>query len=271
MDYTIYLGKNDTDRTLHEFEGLVKGILLDNDLNKAELFVLKEWINENLRFISNKYKNKSIVKEVYITLHNFFKGIDKDKADEVFECLRNISFKSIYFDENTNNIHILIGILRGIIADKVINQKEVSNLIKWLKNHSELKSNYPYNTLIKLLKIGTSDEGNVEDVMHKLTTLCDNLSTDDVNKSVINYDIVVTFKEKHFCFSGYSNNYSRKEVQNIIENNGGIFHKSISKRVNYLILADNKSEGWAYGSYGRKIEDALKEGISIVPESVLAL
>ncbi len=270
MDYTLFLSKNDTDRTLHEFEGLVKGILLDNELNEKEVIALRTWIDNNTHFLSKS--NKGVTKNIFTDLYSaFYSKSGEILIDDIFMCLRNISFKSIYYKEDTTNIQILIGLLRGIVADRVINQKEINNLIVWLKDHSSLQSMYPYNLLVKLLQIGTVDEGIITDNEGKLMELCIGFESDYANQSVVNNDIEVIFANKHFCFSGYSDSYSKKEVQEKIESLSGFYHKSMCKKVDYLILGDKKSEGWAYGSYGRKVESALNNGIPVVSESVLSV
>jgi len=59
-----------------------------------------------------------------------------------------------------------------------------------------------------------------------------------------------------FCFSG-AQNRPRKELQEIVENNGGKFTTSITKTTNYLVLADPNSAS-------TKAQKARTQGIKII-------
>lgn len=62
-----------------------------------------------------------------------------------------------------------------------------------------------------------------------------------------------------FCITGSLNNFSRKELQEYIENNGGKVSGSVSKKTSYLINNDTESKS-------SKNESAKKNGVKIISE-----
>jgi NAD-dependent DNA ligase len=67
----------------------------------------------------------------------------------------------------------------------------------------------------------------------------------------------VVFQGKVFGFTGASTKYSRKEFEEIVQALGGIVARSVSKKLDYLIIGADGNPCWAYACYGRKVEMAV--------------
>jgi NAD-dependent DNA ligase len=82
----------------------------------------------------------------------------------------------------------------------------------------------------------------------------------------------ITYPGKGFVLSGQFA-YGRKNlVIDVIESKGGVVHTNVRRSTDYLLVGSFVSEGWAHGSYGRKIEAAMEgraagHGIAIVSEA----
>ncbi len=61
-----------------------------------------------------------------------------------------------------------------------------------------------------------------------------------------------------FRFTGASKNGPRKELEQIIANNGGIFKNTVTKATDYLIVGNDGNPCWAFSCYGRKVEKAIE-------------
>ena len=89
-----------------------------------------------------------------------------------------------------------------------------------------------------------------------------NLKTIGVNMEYIGEDIVENdnFINKKFVVTGTLDKYSRDEVKQIIENNGGVTSESVSKKTDVVIVGRDA---------GSKYDKALKLGIEIWNEEKL--
>ena len=67
----------------------------------------------------------------------------------------------------------------------------------------------------------------------------------------------LTFTDKTFACTGTLKKYSRSEIAQIIESNGGNFSSTVNKKVNYLILGDKG---------GSKLNKARSLNIEILSE-----
>ena len=92
--------------------------------------------------------------------------------------------------------------------------------------------------------------------------LINNLKNIGVNMEYIGEDIVENdnFVNKKFVVTGTLDKYSRDEVKQIIENNGGLTSESVSKKNDVVIVGKDD---------GSKYDKALKLGIEIWDEEKL--
>lgn len=67
-----------------------------------------------------------------------------------------------------------------------------------------------------------------------------------------------TIRNKSFAITGKKQRYSREELIELIEHNGGDYKKSITNDLDYLIAGDNA---------GSKLNEAKQKGISIISEA----
>ena len=82
----------------------------------------------------------------------------------------------------------------------------------------------------------------------------------------------ITFEGKTFCFTGAFSNYTRNAATRFVEERNGLIAKSVSGKVDYLVIGSEGNPAWAYACYGRKVEQAVqmrKEGhkITLVHEN----
>jgi len=67
----------------------------------------------------------------------------------------------------------------------------------------------------------------------------------------------ITYYGKKFVFTGKFDFGSRIDCFRHIENKGGVPQQSVTVDTDYLVIGSLKSEQWASGSFGRKMEKAL--------------
>jgi len=200
---------------------------------------------------------------------------------EKYEQLKAKIFRAPYMKDR--NIDELIGLVKGVLADDVVNEQEASFILDWIEKHFDEKdlNNYPINIihdrLVATLKDNKLTQSEAED-LKKLFTMfiggkpiseqvADMTSTLPLCKPAP--DIV--FDGKTFCFTGAFTIGTRTQCEALVKSKGGKTSKSITKKTNYLVVGIIGSEAWIHTTYGRKIEKAVEYrekglDISIVSE-----
>ncbi|MBE9397622.1 BRCT domain-containing protein [Pontibacterium sp. N1Y112] len=173
-------------------------------------------------------------------------------------------------------IDTLIGLSKGLIADGKINQAEAEFLYGWLIQNRQASENPLIVNLLEkvssmledrvldleesaeLLRILQQVSGEASDIgeLAKTTTL-------PINQPLP----PISFKERSFLFTGTCTFGTRKQCNEATESLGGLIAKSVTKKLDYLVLGTYVTDSWAHESYGRKIEKAMEyrdDGLPIV-------
>ena len=78
----------------------------------------------------------------------------------------------------------------------------------------------------------------------------------------------VTFTNRAFCFTGKLCDLKRTAAEREVRARGGLTLDHVNERLDYLVVGDQASPAWKFGTYGRKIEVAreLRQGGAKRPE-----
>ena len=132
-----------------------------------------------------------------------------------------------------------------------------------------------YKNIDNLMKASYEELNNIRDIGPVLAksifeffnneeniVLINNLKNIGVNMNYIGEDVVenVNFINKKFVVTGTLKKYSRDEIKEIIENNGGTTSESVSKKTDIVIVGENA---------GSKYDKAVSLGIEIWDEDKL--
>ncbi|KAA0257562.1 NAD-dependent DNA ligase [Deferribacter autotrophicus] len=196
-------------------------------------------------------------------------------TDRVFNfCLSDVVDRQV--DE-------LIGLCKGVIADRVITESEAKYILKWLENNKESLNMYPNNIIYDRLSVmfadGVLDEEEKKDLLNLLADITGERVDSDYSLHNLSARLPYTnplpeieYEGRVFCFTGQLASMPRSKAAKIVEQKGGIFKKDFSKQVNYLVVGIISNPNWKHSTHGRKIEKALtyinNEGldIKIIPE-----
>jgi len=164
----------------------------------------------------------------------------------------------------------LQGILAGIVADGKITEEELSGLNEWLKNHTVLRTVWPYDEIDALIYEIMSD-GIIDEQEHfVLVNFCNQFLLNTTNMVLdlpIGEELLRTgvcsampeldFKRKLFCLTGSFENGPKNLIAEDIIKLGGKVSKGVRKDLDYLIVGGNGNDCWAFACYGRKVEKAM--------------
>ncbi len=162
----------------------------------------------------------------------------------------------------------LIGICKGMAADGVVNQAEAEALLKWLGANREISKQWPANVLYSRVcemlvdgRIDATEQAELLDTLNQLAgpigagpspqNISTSLPLDDPPPDI-------SFENRVFCFTGQFVSATRPECQNLVKQLGGSTVKNPTRNTHYVVVGELGSRDWAHGSYGRKIEAAVK-------------
>lgn len=273
------------DKLFANLISIIDGMLSDGVITDQEIIYLDTWLLEAEQLIGNgiirslRIRISGILADGVITLEereeikSFLSVVQKEILD-----IPDVDFYSIESD-----VHLLNGLCKGLISDRVLNNDEIKYLDWWLTQNGALKANYPGKELFNLVKEILKDgEISVEEstTLHKALidfTGCD-LDSGTVDglstRLPLDEGTEVAIEGKVFCLTGVFLAGKRSAIENQIERIGGLLSSNVTKKIDYLVIGTLSSRDWRYSSHGRKIEKAVAyrdEGIElrIISEEML--
>lgn len=169
---------------------------------------------------------------------------------EKSKCCGN-HFEGIYSDK-TKEMQKLQEIVKDIIADEKVSDLEIRQLEKWLLDHDNLKGFYPYDKIFGVVEKVMSDGILDTDEQVELLNLLDAFVNPKTETSPIN------LKDKMICLSGDFVYGSKKQVEEFLCDRGATIAKTVTGKIDILILGEAGSIAWKYGNYGSKYEKACQ-------------
>lgn len=123
-------------KNINELIGLIRGINFDGVINQKETDRLQSWVDRsrNLAYEANEIELISLIDTVLE---------DRVISDQERQLLIEYCNKFLGGTIGHFEIHLLQGILEGIVSDGVINNLEVKRLKEWMEKYSDILNNYP--------------------------------------------------------------------------------------------------------------------------------
>ncbi|MDE0365126.1 MAG: BRCT domain-containing protein [Gammaproteobacteria bacterium] len=170
-------------------------------------------------------------------------------------------------DVADKQVDTLIGLCKGIAADGVVSQQEAEFLQGWLAaNEITIQSNPITATLLSrvndMLADGVLDREEAQDLLAALRSFAG--ETPEVGEFIKTTSLPVNrpeppikFADRRFCFTGTFGYGSRTQCANLIETLGGTHARTVTMKLDYLVLGSYVTPSWAHEAFGRKIEKAI--------------
>lgn len=266
----VFTSKARADKAINSLKGILLGINLDEQVNDKEINELKKWA-ENHRSLINRNPFKEFMTIIDETVSNNIPATET--IEDLFWLCQKYENDNYYYNAVTTDLQTLQGICHGILADGIINEKEVRDLEKWLEQNTHLSTYYPYDE-IRSLMLSIVSDGIIEEeeilILKAYLNQFVNIENKEIAKQIdeetadINIsghctsDPNIDFDGKTFCVTGVLKSGNRSELENLISDLGGIPTKTVTKKTDYLIVGDNGNPAWAFACYGRKVEKALE-------------
>ena len=268
-ELNIVTSRARADKAISSLKGILIGINSDQEVNEEEINELQKWASSHKELI-NRNPFKEFMTIIEETVSNNIPATET--IEDLFWLCQKYENDNFYYNGVTSDLQILHGICHGILADGVIDDKEVRDLEKWLEENTHLSTYYPYDEIRSLILSIVSD-GKIEDeeklvlkaYLNQFVNLENkeieeqiNRETNDINISGhCTSDPEIELDGKIFCITGVLKSGNRASLEKKISDLGGIPTKTLTKKTDYLIVGDNGNQAWAFACYGRKVEKAL--------------
>jgi NAD-dependent DNA ligase len=266
----VFTSKARADKAINSLKGILLGINLDEQVNDKEIKELNKWV-ETHRSLINRNPFKEFMTIIEEMVSNNIPATET--IEDLFWLCQKYENGNFYYDGVTSDLQTLQGICHGILADGIINEKEIRDLDEWLEQNTHLSTYYPYDEIRSLILSIISD-GIIEAEEILILKAYLNQFVNIENKSIAKqlkketFDINISghctsdpnikIKGKSFCITGVLKSGNRAQLLSLISDLGGIPTKSVTKNTDYLIVGDNGNSAWVFSCYGRKVEKALE-------------
>ncbi|MCT8338569.1 BRCT domain-containing protein [Flavobacteriaceae bacterium TK19130] len=269
-ELAVVTSKARADKAINSLKGILLGINLDQEVNEKEVLELKKWSDNHHQMI-NRNPFKEFMTIIDETVSSRIPATETIK--DLFWLCQKYEGDNYYYNAVTTDLQTLQGICHGILADGVINEKEIFDLEKWLEKNTHLNTYYPYDE-IRSLVLSIVADGEIDEeeklVLKAYLNQFVNLENSETSKQIQRETMDVNISGhctsnpdihidgKTFCVTGVLQSGNRKELEKLIDGLGGIPTKNVTKKTDYLIVGDNGNPAWAFACYGRKVEKALE-------------
>jgi NAD-dependent DNA ligase len=173
----------------------------------------------------------------------------------------------------------LIGLARGLCADRILNDPEVEFLEKWLAANIGI-TGYPvvatlYDRIRDILADGAVDADERQALFETLNSFSD--TTFELGEVLKSADLPLcspppelSFVGRYYCFTGTFNFGGRRQCVEAVEERGAIAAKGVTRMTDYLVIGAYATESWKHSSWGNKVEKACEMRDSGTPISIIS-
>lgn len=256
------------DRDLHELEGIVRGIAIDGKINSDESRALSRWCATHEEAAFRSPFNELLPK----IQDSIADGVlDLQEREDIEWLIARCRTPNEFYNVATSDMQRLHGVLAGVGADGVVNDREAHGLVDWLDNVACLRGCWPYDEIDSLLTRALAD-GKIDPQEHRvLLAFCQQFASEvahllvktPFDEEFVRYGVcavqpTILFDGRFFCATGTSPRRKRQDIYSAIAELGGIPQDNMSEQLDYLVVCDGGNRAWAFSSYGRKIERAMQ-------------
>ncbi len=252
-------------KSMNILYGILWGIGCDQIITPKEHTALFEWMYEN-----KAYKKDEKFNDCFRALDSVLEDgvLAKTEYDSLLHLI-GMHAKSACYTDATLSMQILMGIVKGIVSDSLINVIEADALYRWMQSHDSLKGNYPFDKIFEVLTQSLADGIIDHEEEERLQEIFGQFLTPTQSNSC-----GIILSGTTCCLTGNFNIGSKADVEKHIANCGGSCIPKITKEVDYLIVGGQGSEAWVYGNYGTKVKKALQmqekgHKIQIIGEEII--
>lgn len=160
----------------------------------------------------------------------------------------------------------LVGLCKGMIADRNLSEEEIGFLTSWLQANQQAIDVWPASAIASRINQITSDKIITAEEREDLLTLLQEIVGQSQNATATNNSTAlpltkpappVFFQKHRFCLTGRFAVGTRADVEYEIQERGGMVDKTVTNYTHFLLIGEIGSRDWIHSTHGRKIEKAI--------------
>ncbi len=172
----------------------------------------------------------------------------------------------------------LLGIAQGVICDRNLVDEEIRFINEWLTQNEEICQSWPGDILHKRITevladgvVTQAEREHLSELLKKLIGGDETTIAAAVHVTELAFDDLpaVQFPGRVFCLTGDFVYGPRDRCCAEIQRKGGVAVDNVTKKLNYLVIGSLGSVEWKHGSFGTKIERAVKYKRDGLPISIV--
>lgn len=162
----------------------------------------------------------------------------------------------------------LLGLCKGLVADRILNEEETAVLIAWLRANRQVTELWPANVLMTRIDRMLADRHIDTDERTELFTLLSEIASggalDHVTQNLATSlpltkpAPTILFPNRLFCFTGKFYLGTREACQLAVRERGGLIQGNVTQQTHYLVIGTLGSTDWIHSTHGRKISHAVE-------------
>ncbi|MCL2914547.1 BRCT domain-containing protein [Shewanella corallii] len=246
--------------------GILKGIDADKTLKNEEVLFLGSWLKEQ-KYLPRDGDVLDIEDLITDILDDGI--ITQDEMDDLRSLLRDVvDFNDCAVIGSDEAVNQLIGFMKGITCDNTLNDREISSLADAIASLGLGAENSVISIVTRKLEQILAD-GVVTDCERlELLNLLKRASGQEFMETGAAEGCALSIVTENLpfqsisgvtvCFTGTFSGQSRKDIQKIATLRGAIVSKSITQKLNLLVVGGEASRDWKFSSYGRKIQTVFE-------------
>lgn len=251
-------------KALFSLLGLCQGLAADQTLSQQEAIFLDAWLRNN----SDLATDADAI-DIIDLLTDILKDgvVTHDELDDLLGLLNSVNRHRTEFSSSPDETNKLLALLRGIAADRRINDKEIAYIQQWISSNTALATDYPGNILLARIEAILAD-GEISEIERgDLLETLDQITGDRYEETGLAFGLATEFGAKEvdrlehaaklFCFTGKFVSGPRVTIEKTATERGAIISPRVSQKLDVLVIGTLASRDWRCTSHGRKIEQAL--------------
>lgn len=170
-------------------------------------------------------------------------------------------------NEFNQSLGALLGITQGFLADRHLANEEIRFLELWLANHTAISTVWPGDMIYQRVQavladgiVTEAERAHLADTLQSLVggTLRQLADETHVTQLLPFETPTIGFVKSTFCLTGNFVFAPRKVCEESITTRGGSVKSNPSNKLNFLVIGGLGSPEWKHGSFGTKIEAAMR-------------
>lgn len=250
--YALELAQTPDDNAstaMTDLYGITLGVAFDGHVTAAEHSAFGDWMD---RYAG--YRTHPFFREIYGLLYTVLEDgvVTTDERDALLNFTRPF-VQDKHNRRSTVAMQELIGIVRGIGADRQVNEAEAANLKAWMTCNHELHGDKVFKRVYNTVSDAIADgiiKPEEEAVLLE--------SFDSLINPVKESESTIDLCGKKVCLTGDFLAGSKKIVAQMVADKGGEVIKNVTKKCDVVVVGGKGSEQYAFGNYGTKVKTAME-------------